>query len=343
MNEFFKIKDVDLREYKIEDKINLYFELLDFLNNKNRFKNDEQTKIGTQKCLEKLHYSLLNPITIIPVSKTKIAEFMKNFMANNNPKIEKTIANFDYEKYVQTGFPLKYSRENYLKDLNLILSSCDDIKKQEIYKKLEITPVSSDDKIGYDGVIALNNLDTDDEIEKRVFEISNKFINDNEILTDNFEFNQIINSLIKAVPEFVNIIGKHQHRKQTLDIHSFMVLRNILKNPEYKNQTNKNKIVLKFVALLHDISKKEFIKDSSHPINSSSYAKAIISKLNLNKNYSSQILDESFGAIIKTVTENEQQVLPDTGLSDLKKFAEGLNDKNINDLIKTWKAKKKRY
>jgi len=280
VNYLFQINDAKMDEYSFDKKSILYFELLSVMNS-GIFTSDELEKIKLPQILEYINNSMTSLINIADVDDEDCLEFFNNFVANNKPWIEDTIANFDYLKYEKEGLPLLYSREKYINDLNNILTSLNNEEKSEVYKKLEITPFQDEKKNGYDGIINIRNLDLNNDIEKEVFEISKRFIYENEVVTEDINFNKIANSIIKGMPEFINIIGKKQHRAQTLDIHSFLVLKNVITNPEYKKLSGKNKTILKFCALLHDISKQEFTVDSKHPVKSSIYAKNILERFNL--------------------------------------------------------------
>ena len=109
-------------------------------------------------------------------------------------------------------------------------------------------------------------------------DLINKFLYENEIQTGNKELDKQLNTIIKAFPEFVNIIGRKQHatHNYSLDIHTLLVLARIIKDEEYKTLNQSDKLTLKSVALFHDINKKEGEIDKTHPEVSAAAAKSIL-------------------------------------------------------------------
>lgn len=322
LNEIFSIHKMDLEEYPLDNKLKIYFELYNVFNS-NLLNEEEIKKIKLPEVLAKLEKSIKNPIAIFDIRKEDKELFFKNFIANNSPQIENTIKNFDFKKYEKNGLPLKYPRKEYLKDLDLLLCDCNENKKAEIYKKLEITVY---DKNGYDGILTTDNLDLNDELENKIYSLTNSFINENEIITNDKEFNKIANSIIKAIPEFLNIIGKEQHRNQTLDVHSFIVVQNVLKDKNYETLSNKEKTILKFCALLHDIAKKEFLVDKNHPKKSALYSNCVLNHFNYSQEFKNTIID-----IIENHHWFEQY---SKGLMTAQKIARKLRDEEKFNLAK---------
>ncbi len=173
-----------------------------------------------------------------------------------------------------------------MSDLNFLIRDCSYKNKKEIFELLEIAPIIKEGEIaGFNGIINLDNLDLKNRIENEIYNITNVFINENEVLTDNNEVNKILNSTIRAMPEFINIIGKKQHDKQiyTLDIHILTALSAVLSDKDFSQLKQNDKTALKFALLLHDIAKPEFVNDGTHPYKSSLYACRIIDKFPLKK------------------------------------------------------------
>ncbi len=214
---------------------------------------------------------------IIPneVSKKDGIDMMKGFFANNNPKLDRTLKNADFTQYSHVGLPLAYPREQFVSDLKEILNTLDEKKQNEILNKLNITLENN----GYNGIINLDSLSSQG-VEGRVLRLANKFIKENSILTGDENLDNALNSLIKGIPEFINIIGKKQHSAHdyTLDIHILKVLQEALNNPEYKKLTPEEKFCLKFAVIMHDIAKPEGEKDDEHPYLSALYTYDILNK-----------------------------------------------------------------
>jgi len=243
----------------------------------------ERTSISFDVLINQIKNIEQKTITLIEVNKEVVINFVKIFLANKN-KNERILADFNFESFKEYGLPLKYSRKNFLTDLNFEILKLDSVQKKQLFEKLEISPIEKDGKIiGYDGVLNLNKLDRENIIESKIYRLIDKFINYNEINTYSEDVNNILNSLIKTYPEFINIIGKKQHKTHgsSLDIHILMVLSNAFKNKEYKNLSDIDKVKLKLAILFHDIAKTENKIDVSHPYNSAQYAKDLLRKLNL--------------------------------------------------------------
>ena len=90
-----------------------------------------------------------------------------------------------------------------------------------------------------------------------------------------------MNLIIKALPEFISVIGKQQHNTQnySLDVHMLLALGYSVSNVEYFDLKQNERAILKFSALLHDIAKKEAIVDTGHQFLSSEYVDSISSKI----------------------------------------------------------------
>lgn len=225
-----------------------------------------------------------NDFEIITPYAKNASDIQKAFeeFFSNDKEVENIIKNADIKKY-NSGLPLKYPREQYLSDLEKILNGLNDAKKEEIFAKLNIEPYFEEGKLrGYDGILSLDNLSLKDKTEKRIYNISKRFIN-NSIQTDDKKLNNSLNSFLNAYLEFVNIIGKKQNQGHyyTLDVHILQVLQDCMKEAEYDSLNDEEKLVLKLSIMFHDIAKKEKAVDKKHPLNSSLYAKDILKKVKL--------------------------------------------------------------
>lgn len=227
----------------------------------------------------------------LPIDKETKTNFIRNIFQSSSKNYELT----PFEKIMTESIPLleqmpdglnlSYSRKEFLEDLSTI---CDDDNKINILsKKTGITPIynKDDDDIkitGYNGLIKLNELDTNDPFEKSVFECMNKFMYDNKVQTGNTKLDEQLNYIVKAFPEFINIIGKKQHgtHAYTLDIHSLLVLAHSVENPDYLKDLNQSdRSLLKLAAIFHDIMKQENVVDKGHQNLSSIYTKRMITKI----------------------------------------------------------------
>lgn len=260
--------------------------LLSRIQNSNTLSKHEKEFIEINNAVENLNHSLEYTITPSDVTKEQAVNMMKGFFANNNEKLENLIKTFDFAQYEKTGIPLAYPRSEFMSDLNAVLKNVSEDKKSEILNKLEIKLNSEQ---GYDGIINLNKLNSKDETEKKILEISTKFIKNNSVNTSNQELNNSINSLLQGMPEFMNIMGKQQNN--TLDVNTLKVLQEAVNNPEYKNLSNIDRTCLKFAVLFQNIAKQEGVTGLNQAENSAKYAKDILRKYNLPKNVKDRIFE----------------------------------------------------
>lgn len=252
----------------------------------------------------------------------------REFLYNDNSKIEKkfnSISKADLLEYVDFGIPLKYSRKNFLYDINSILQSSKN--SSEIFNRLEVEPLYIDDKlVGWNGNFNLSSLDKNDKIQNRVLNCANEFFFKNSVQTKDKELNEALNLIIKNVPEFINVIGRAQHSThgQTLDVHILSTLWALFQNYDFLNLAPQDKTKLKMALLLHDVAKKEGVVDSTHPYNSSIMAKEILEKKDINAE-----ICEDICSLIKT-----HHWLADynTGRLTPKETAELFKDKNTWNL-----------
>lgn len=232
--------------------------------------------------------------SVADIEKTNTIQMMKGFFANNNPKLDELLSTTDFTQYGKEGIPLTYSRKEFLDDLSFELEKLPKKVQSKIIKKLDIKPIKNKSgKItGYDGIIDLSQLSTDGA-EGKILSLANKFIKENSVSTGNIELDNALNSLIKGMSEFINVIGKQQHptHELSVDIHTFTVLKNVISHPEYKNLPDTDKFCLKFVVILHDIAKSEGVIDEEHPENSALYANDILDKYNLTNETKNRIFE----------------------------------------------------
>lgn len=195
------------------------------------------------------------------------------------------------KKFGTKGVPLKYPRKDFVKSLNKILNGQTKEEKEKIYAKLKISKAAFDG--GYDGILNLGNLDASNPVEKQVLDEGFKFLYRNEVKTGDKKTDELLNTVIKGMPEFINIIGKRQHPSHdySVDIHSLMVLANILNDPNYQTLSDEGKFILKVTALLHDIGKDEFVPDPEHPFKSLELSKPIVKKYKLQEDTQERLLN----------------------------------------------------
>ncbi len=227
------------------------------------------------------HYKRLNAYHPVYVREPDARAMMKGFFSNSDKSIENKIKNANFTVYRKNGLPLSYSRDTFTAELDEILSPLPEEKKSCIFDKMGIYPVYKGGCLtGYDGFLTLENLDTSDETEAKIYTVADEFLNKNYVETNDAELNQILNSLIKGMPEFINIIGKKQHSAHSfsVDIHTLNVLQKCMQNPEYDKLSNTSKMVLKLAVIMHDIGKAEEINDNNHTSKSADSARNILER-----------------------------------------------------------------
>lgn len=215
-----------------------------------------------------------------PLKPQYAEELFKDVLSNSNIEIENTIKNTDFAKYGEKGIPIIFKRKDFIKELNEKLEKLDIKKQEEILGKIEIE--LTEDKKGYDGVLCLKNLDKSDKAESEIYNLIHKFIYENKVITEDENLNKILNSLIKGMPEWVNVIGKKQHgpHNKTIDSHILSVFKYIFLSPLFDELSNKDMINLKLAVLMHDIAKPDSRLGVEHPYMSSLYADEILKKYN---------------------------------------------------------------
>lgn len=282
-------------EMPLKNKVYV-LDILNSANLSNELTQEEKDILRLDEHMNALQESLNHIIKPIEVSQQAVIKFMRAFFDINNQRIDKTLSQANFRQYSKNGLPLKYSRKKFLSDLSNLLKDYPKETRQKIYKKLNITAKEGSDKNikGYDGIIDLTQLNKEG-LEGEAYKIAHRFIMENQVVTQNKELNEILNSLIKAIPEYINVIGKQQDLKHhySLDIHMFATLEEVLNNPKYQSLSNKDKFILKFATVLHDIAKPEGITDSGHPPVCALYVRDILNKesFKLPKEYKDRIIE----------------------------------------------------
>ena len=199
------------------------------------------------------------------------------------------------DNYSTDGLPIKYTRKAFLKDLQMICEK--DLDAEKIIKTKLNIDIKKDEQghfTAYNNIVAITNLNTNNELEKEIYDCCYKFLYENEVQTEDENLNKYLNYIISAFPEFINLIGKKQHPMHiySVDIHSLLVLADCFKNNAYKNKLNKDdKITLILSALLHDIGKKEREVDKEHPQTSARLSLGILSKIFPDKTFTNRVFN----------------------------------------------------
>ena len=269
----------------IKEKLTLYREVQSAYNHsKERPDADRYSFLkNTIELIEK-QINIANLSLPITTENKKLAlDNIFKSKANELTDFEKTIKDSipKLEKY-KDGLPLKYTRTAFIRDIEKIIDENKDENVQDILKELGFNGTNPPECF-YANSLKTNENDSD--ATKQIKALINKFLYENRVRTGNKDLDKQINRIIKAFPEFVNMIGRKQHQTHdyTLDIHTLLVLAQVINNPEYKDLNAIDKLTIKSVALFHDISKKENEIDKNHPDISAAAAKSILSKIYPNK------------------------------------------------------------
>ena len=230
----------------------------------------------------------------VKISSAQQREFLVTTLSNNNAKANKVFKEFDFAKYGTDGLPLKYSRKDFMNNVEDILN---DLPTQDRVEILSHYGIENDN---FDGL--LNNRPFEDlsgyspefkNAAKKVQSEIDKFTTKNEVDIPDKEVKEILDGLIKGLPEFTSIVGKQQHRTHaySVDIHMLKVLQDAMNSPAYSKLSDKSKTVLKFAAILHDVGKAAGVVDSNHFRTSANYMSSILDKFNLPTEMKHQIID----------------------------------------------------
>lgn len=130
----------------------------------------------------------------------------------------------------------------------------------------------------------------------RIEQEYNKFIYENEFKTGDAELDNILNGIMRGLPDVMLTVGKQQHKTHaySVDVHTMEVLKKAMNDPEYKTLSDKDRTILKFSILLHDFGKK-FINpetpDTGHEIDSAEIASGIMAQFKLPATVKERILN----------------------------------------------------
>ena len=271
---FYKL-DISDKPFSVKNEI--YKDLLYM----SSYANDKKSKEIIEEKITAVKKSMDKVTNAIPVSKEANNEFWQNFLVSANENNAKVIKNLGSvtEKYRLSGLPLEYSRTDFCKDLNDKLQTFDEEERTRILKKLDIQLKDNT----YEGFINITALDKSNPNEAEINTLCEKFLLKNKINTGDIDTDKFLNSIIKGLPEFVNIIGKKQHsqHKYSLDTHILNVLKEVVTNPKFENLSNNDKMIIQIMTLLHDINKLEGIDDDNHELSSAIVANDILKRVQL--------------------------------------------------------------
>ena len=293
-------------------------------------------------------------IDIRPLDETDKAAFF-----NAMDKISASDSEFKNLNLKHPDFKLnvKYDRKDFMDDIEKLTENLDETEKMKVwdYFGFELQKNNNNQTVmlGYPSSInngeklkEIQNPDTKATIEKSKPFIK-KFTTENAILADNrfvsAQMAEVLNDLMKGLPELYSIIGKQQHKTHsyTVDVHTLAVLQECIKNPEFTSLSKNEKQALILASLLHDITKEEYSIDKSHPKNSAYDAYFILEKFGLPQNEKLNIyqliknhdlLEQCNKQIIDPETGEKRPISEDKQNNLVKQYAYELRSDNLAKL-----------
>ena len=253
------------------------------------------TSIDIDKKMAELTTALGKKKDIVTIPKAQQKMFLENILANNNKEAENVLKTFDFAKYEKQGIPLKYSREEFTKNIENLVK---DLSTEEQAIVLEHFGLIKGE-VGFDG-LPNNKPLTGENISPQVLEVAQKvqaevenYTSRNEVNTGDPTADKVFNGLIEGLPEFTSVVGKVQHgtHAYSVDIHTLKVLQSAMNNPIYETLTDKDKTILKFAALCHDFGKKGGVVDQGHAAISAEYISAILEKFPFPQSMKDRMID----------------------------------------------------
>lgn len=232
---------------------------------------------------------------VINISAAQQKMFVENILANNNPNTEHVLKNFNFEQYGKQGLPLKYSREDFTANVEKLINNLSPEEQQIILEHFGLIRGAA----GFDG-LPTNKPFNNENVSAQLKEIAQKvqdeieaFTVKNEIHTGDVEVDNVLNGLIKGLPEFTSIVGKEQYgiHEYSVDIHSLKVLQSAMNNPLYAKLSDVDKTILKIAAFCHDLGKRGNVADEGHAKLSAKYVRVILDKFPLPRVIKDRIMD----------------------------------------------------
>lgn len=248
-----------------------------------------------------LNKMLGEKVPVIKVKPDAQRGFLSAFISNNNISAENILKTHDFSQYGKDGIPLKYSRKDFCKNIDSIISALTEEEQNILLQHfgLKRGQKYTDGTVNFDGILnnrafGVNNVrDEVKDAANSILEEIEKFTVKNETLFKDAELKKLFDSVIKGLPEFTGVIGKEQHNthEYSVDIHTLKVLQSAMNNPLYSTLADKDKTVLKMSVLLHDLGKPGGKLDDTHANTSAYYADGILEKIKFSADVKSRIID----------------------------------------------------
>lgn len=187
--------------------------------------------------------------------------------------LKTALNNTDLTKY-KTGFKLAYTRDEFINDFNKLTEDLSPEEQEKVFDHFQFKINTANDIIKYP------NPDVSKEGFEREHELINKFMLENKIQLkrEDKDLETELNKIIKAYPEFISVIGKIQHRGDSIDYHTMDDMKRILNDPQYNELQESEQKILTTATLFHDFGKIQGEVDEGHARKSAIAAKEIIKK-----------------------------------------------------------------
>lgn len=254
------------------------------------------------------------------MTKADVMSSLKHVTSVSDEQIWKIIENVPTEDRNYTLGQKMITRRDFIKKFEQILEQMDETKYDNILDLMnnaKLQAIKEFDAgvdiasllgyqrttLGFEGLLNTRDL-SNLELKPQEFAIAQKMIKEIEDFTkfnrvaDNVplpnETKNFLNSILKGIPEFAAYFSKPQHSgtKYSLDVHILKVLQDSLKDPDYAQLGDQDKIVLKFATLLHDIGKRYLgsSSDTGHAALSSEYVYSILDRFKLSDDMKDRII-----------------------------------------------------
>lgn len=236
----------------------------------------------------------------VTVDKNSQKKFLSSIIGNNNLKTQNTLMGNDFSSYIESlssqGLSIKYSREDFVKDLNIELAELTTSDKQKILQQLNIR-MNNNTFSGFVKPEGIKIEEFQSDVQKtiaKIQQLSNNFVKNNEIQCNNPEIKEILDDLLHGFPEFISIIGKQDaSNNRTVDTYTLQVLNNAMKNIDYDLfLSNVDKTILKFSIILRDLGKQEnSTPNEDFSTRSAIFASSILDKFSLSQEVKERIIN----------------------------------------------------
>ena len=292
-NEIILAHISDIKNMNIKEKLLLY-EKLSGIDESGKT-TIKQLGLNYNELLDKIINSIGVKRQLVSLNPEQKNQFLKHIIANNNPKAEKILKEFDFAGFGKEGLPLKYTRDSFNSNVEALLKDLPEEEVNVILKHFGLVKGEA----GFDGLpnnAVFDNLTVSKEGQTAAQKIKTEiesFLLNNEVLLPDYETGKILDGLIKGLPEFTSIIGKKQHgtHDYSVDIHTLKVLQSAMNDPLYKTLSDTDKTIIKYAILLHDFGKKGGVVDMGHASLSADYAWSILDRYSFPAGVKDRIID----------------------------------------------------